>query len=630
LEATGTITRLSVHVEPIFALLALPYLVVGTPVTLLTIQALVVASGVFPAAWLARRHLALPLAQIAFPLAYLLAPPLEAATLYEFHAVTLSAAFLLWALYFADAARYRPFALFAVLAVATKEEIGLVVALMGLWIWWRQRDRTAGAMTALLAAGWSLFCVFVIIRHFAPHHQSSAFCGRFNPFVINGHNTGLDAQRTTCGEVAKLWVRYPDQALSVVWITAKRGFLHRMFATTGYLSVLSPLTLAISLPSYALILFSNDIHMYSRLAQYPAELVPIMMGAAILGTAWLSPRVGPLLRVSPGVVATVACLWLLVASIGNARVNGFTPLAAGFALPQDTRHDQIGRHILSLIPPRAAVSAGDYLNPHLSDRHNIYLFPDVNDAQYAVVDVSREDFPTKPIDEMDIIRESMLTPGTWGIVAAEDGYLLMERRVPNPSHPVMGYDPRLPTALPPAFYRFALPAAPQIAHPMTVNFGPSLQLVGYRVERRDEVNLRLPNILLPTAWRLRASVTSPMTPVVYLTNSGGAIDANYADNAATDWLPVTRWPIGRIVVVQGVPMTIATNENGAIDVDLAVYRPDACPVHPAAACDLLGDNPPPQPTRRYRPAVRWTPDHIPLEVVDRGTILKLTQVPAHW
>jgi len=630
LEATGTITRLSVHVEPIFALLALPYLIVGTPVTLLTIQTLVVVSGVFPAAWLARRHLALPLAQIAFPLAYLLAPPLEAANLYEFHAVTLSAAFLLWAFYFADGARYRPFALCAALAIATKEEIGLVVALMGLWIWWRRRDRAAGAMTALLAAGWSLFCVFVIIRHFAPHHQSSAFCGRFNPFVINGHNTGLDAQRTTCGEVAKLWVRYPDQALSVVWITAKRGFLHRMFATTGYLSALSPLTLAISLPSYALILFSNDIHMYSGLAQYPAEVVPMMIGAAILGTAWLSHRVGPLLRVSPRVVATVACLWLLVASIGNARVNGFTPLTEGFALPQDTRHDQIGRYILSLVPPGAAVSAGDYLNPHLSDRHNIYLFPDTNDAQYAVVDVSREDFPTKPVDEMDIIRDSMLKPGAWGVVAAEDGYLLMERRAPNPRRPTMGYDARLPTALPPAFYGFALPSAPRIAHPMVVNFGPSLQLVGYRVERRDEVNLRLPNVLLTTYWRLRAPVTSPVTPVVYLTNSGGAIDANYTDSAATDWLPMTRWPIGRIVAVQGVPMTIATNENGAIDVDLAVYRPAACVVHPPAVCDLLGDNPPAPANPALSPGRALDARSYPLEVVDRGTILKLTRVSAHW
>ena len=51
IEATGTTTRLSFHVEPILLLVAIPYLFFSSPVTLMVIQALVVASGVFPAAW---------------------------------------------------------------------------------------------------------------------------------------------------------------------------------------------------------------------------------------------------------------------------------------------------------------------------------------------------------------------------------------------------------------------------------------------------------------------------------------------------------------------------------------------------------------------------------------------------
>jgi len=260
----------------------------------------------------------------------------------------------------------------------------------------------------------------------------------------------------------------------------------------------------------------------------------------------------------------------------------------------------------------------------------IYLFPDTNDAQYTVVDVSRENFPTKPVDEMDIIRDFMLKPGTWGVLAADDGYLLLERRTPNPLHPKMGYNSHLPSIVPASFYSFALPSAPQIDHPLTINFGPSLQLLGYRVERSEEVNLRLPNVLLTTYWRVSAPMTSPVTPTMYLTNSGGAIDANYFDSATTDWLPMTRWPVGRVVAIQSRPATIATNENGPIDIDLAVYRPDACISYPSRPCDLLGDNALRRPTRRYRPNVRWTPDHLPLEVVDRGTILKVAQVVAHW
>ncbi len=638
-EATGINTRLGIHVEPILFLVAVPYIFFSSPVTLIVIQTLVVASGVFPAAWLARRRLKLPLAQVAFPLAYLLAPPLEAANLYEFHAVTLSAALLLWALYFADGARYWLFAVFGALAAATKEEIGVAVAALALWMWWRQRDRTSrtiGLTAAILGVGWSLFCFLVVIRHFH-HGQSSPFCGRLNPFVINGQNTDASAQIKTCSGVAKLWLRHPDQVLSVVWITQKRGFLHRMFITTGYLSVLSPLTLAINLPWYAAILFSNDVHMYGGLAHYPAELVPIQIAAAIIGVAWLAYRIGPRLRIPPAAITTVACVWLLIASVANTHVNGFTPLAANFDAPAQTYHDQIGHKVLAMIPPGASVSAGDYLNPHLSDRHNIYLFPiDTNDAQYAVGDVSRDSFPLKSVDELNLIRYCMLKaviPGCkagWGVRYAADGYVLLERK---------SADPTLPTTLPLSFDSFVTDAAPaSIPHPMVVNFGPSLQLLGYDVQRREQVNLRQPDVLVTTYWRVTAPITSPITPTLYMTNSGGAIDVWNSDFAGLAALPIMQWPVNKVMTLQSPPLTVFTNENGPVDIDLAVYRPETCAEQLAAAlsanptlkaadvgCDLLTDQ-----AHRYRPAVRQTAGRVSMEVVAAGTILKLAQVSAHW
>ena len=101
--------------------------------------------------------------------------------------------------------------------------------------------------------------------------------------------------------MARIWLEHPDQVLSILVMPQKLGFLHRMLMPGGYLALLSPLTLAISLPSYAVILFSNDVHMYSGLGHYPAELVPLVIGAAILGTAWLARRLGRLgaLRARP-------------------------------------------------------------------------------------------------------------------------------------------------------------------------------------------------------------------------------------------------------------------------------------------------------------------------------------------
>jgi len=62
---------------------------------------------------------------------------------------------------------------------------------------------------------------------------------------------------------------------------------------------------------------------------------------------------------------------------------------------------------------------------------------------------------------------------------------------------------------------------------------------------------------------------------------------------------------------------VFSNDNGKIDLDLAVYRP--------GSYDVLADV-----AHRYWPDVRWTPGHVPMEVVDRGTILKLAQVSAQW
>src|SRR5205085_432258 len=213
-------------------------------------------------------------------------------------------------------------------------------------------------------------------------------------------------------------------------------------------------------------------------------------GPARAGPAWRADRGarvigrprGALGARAPGAMTTAACVWLLVASVANQRVNGFTPLYEGFALPQVTYHDRVGYHILDMIPRNAAVAADDYLNDHLSDRRNIYLFPDIGDAQYAVVDVSRDNFPYSPGDEMSFIHTQMLANGVWGVLYASDGYILMERRKPNPVHPTMAYDASLPATLPPSFSTFVVPpSAPRIAHPMMVDFGPALQLVGYDV-----------------------------------------------------------------------------------------------------------------------------------------------------
>src|SRR5213079_2491220 len=117
---------------------------------LLTVQALAVALGAVPVFWLGRKHLRSEHAALGFALAYLLYPAVQWLTLNEFHPVALACPLLLFAFWYLDEDRLGAFALFALLAALTEEEIPVVIAGMGVWYAISRRQwRIGGAIAAL-------------------------------------------------------------------------------------------------------------------------------------------------------------------------------------------------------------------------------------------------------------------------------------------------------------------------------------------------------------------------------------------------------------------------------------------------------------------------------------------------
>src|SRR5438093_9156950 len=144
---------------------SLLYVVWSSPKTLLILQTLIVASGAFPAFWLARLRLRNDLAAVAIALVYLLYPAQQQATIFEFHAVTFTASLLLFTLYFMYTRRTVWLFVFAILSMACKEEIPLVIAFFGLWsIVFQQRWRTGLGLVALSMAWVSMT---LLVYHFA-------------------------------------------------------------------------------------------------------------------------------------------------------------------------------------------------------------------------------------------------------------------------------------------------------------------------------------------------------------------------------------------------------------------------------------------------------------------------------
>src|SRR6266536_1913020 len=262
------ISRFAIHFEPILFLISLSYVIWPNPKTLLVIQSLVVASGAFPAFWLARLRLRNELAAVLIALVYLLYPAQQQATFFDFHAVTFTASLLLFTLYFMYTRRTIWLFVFAILSMACKEEIPLVIAFFGLWsIIFQQRWRS-GLGLVLLSIGWVGVALWAY-RHFSPTGHP-LLASRY-AYLGNGPV-----------EIIRNILLHPRSLIyQHVLEHYHRQYLSILLAPVGYLPLLAPWILVLAVPSIAINLFSSDPNQYLGIFQYNAEIVPVLIFATI-------------------------------------------------------------------------------------------------------------------------------------------------------------------------------------------------------------------------------------------------------------------------------------------------------------------------------------------------------------
>ncbi len=225
-SATG-ITRFAIHFEPVLFPVSLFYLIWPSPKTLQVIQTLVVASGAFPAFWLARLRLRNEWAGVGIAVLYLLYPAQQLATFYDFHAVTFTAAFLLFTLYFMYTRRTAWLIVFAILSMACKEEIPAVIAFFGLWSMLFQRRWRSGLVLVLLAIAW-IGLEFLVIHLYSPTGRpllASRYASLGNGPV----------------EIARTLLFHPIDVVKKYVLERNHLFYLRLLLTpAGYLPLLAP------------------------------------------------------------------------------------------------------------------------------------------------------------------------------------------------------------------------------------------------------------------------------------------------------------------------------------------------------------------------------------------------------
>lgn len=544
--------RLAIHVEPLLFLLAPLYILHSGPETLLVAQAAIAAFGAVPAYLLARESLGHDWLSLVFPLAYLLHPSLQSAVLDDFHAVTLSSCFLLWALYFLWHNSLRGFLPFAVLSAATKEEVGLLIAATGLVFLARRRFiaglsiMTGGALWFLVSVGW-------IIPHFNPRSHSP-YLGRYGYL---GH--GLIGVLTSP-------VRHPGVVLDVLASTSRLDYLNTLFHPLGYVSLLGIPIVLLAVPGLLVNMLSSDPTMFSGFYQYSAEIVPFVVVSAAIGTAALSGTGTRLRAPFFAALAPSCCFLVLIAAVVDTHLHGFSQVADGFSVPSVGSHQKLENRLIRRVPPNAVVAAADEILPHLSDRTWAYLLPTIHpangpQAQYIVLDASQPSLPVQP-RTIHAVAAFALRHG-FGIAEARDGILVLRRGSQQ-------------TTLPPDFYSF-LYSSSSVGTPVRASWD-HLHLQSVLVHSHGgTVTTSRPDIHVESFWRCTGPLEQHTHIAFYLSpvyagthpafNTAWQSDS---DSAAWDWLPVGQWPCTKTVRAESLSLVPPMNQSGSVDVAIDV------------------------------------------------------------
>jgi uncharacterized membrane protein len=422
------------HFSPILYLVAPIYALYQDARTLLVLQSFFLAAGAIPIYLLTLNKTRSALLGVTLAAGYLLYPALHGVNLRDFHQIALVCVLLLAALYFLEIERDVPFLIALGLALIVKEEVALTVAAIGAYIFLAKRRYRLGAVLALIGLAYFAVVTGWLMPHLGGKPQIDT---RFGGIIAPG----------TQGAAGVAWTLFTNPIYTVMSILGNQQkiiFLFQMLLPVLFLPLLAPALAWIpALPALGVLLLTSAYTQYNITYHYSAHLIPFIFFLAILGAARFldMPRgttteseeassVPDRARPRPKTIALAASL--LVASLAMSHQFGHIVSKQGLDFPRPDPHTAVVESFVRQIPRDAVISTMSDIATHLTARRTIYLFPDVADAEYLLLDTDpRANYwPHEGLKARERSLSDMLPQiqsGQFGLVRSEDGVMLLKR-----------------------------------------------------------------------------------------------------------------------------------------------------------------------------------------------------------
>ena len=393
------------HFSPIWATLAPVYRFFPTVYTLLLAQAALTALAVVPLVRWAGQKVGVG-AGIVVGIGYGASWGIASAVGFDAHEVAFAVPLLSYTAVALARRRWRAAVAWALPLLLVKEDLGLTLAAVGLYIAFHGARRI-GLATAAIGALGTWLEVDVLIP--AANHGRYEYTGSLAGTLLDPGPAGLAH--------AALTLVTPETKLSTAFL---------LLAPTAFLALRSPLMLLV-VPTLGWRFLSTDPVYWGTAFQYSAVLMPIVFAAFVDTLIRLKAtgnrRAATAIRVGLTIGLGVSALLLPSFPLANlARPSWWR------ADPRVAAADRV----MELIPGGASVAASNWLVPQLTDRDTVTLFQKSTATarplpDWVLVDVETAKAFPDPFAVQQATIARLRTEG-YQTAADQDGYLLLHLR----------------------------------------------------------------------------------------------------------------------------------------------------------------------------------------------------------
>lgn len=422
---------LSDHFSPITILLS-PLWYLGGSYTLVILQPIVFVLGAWAIFKIAiKRELSI-VSQWALALAYLMNWSIFATLSFDFHTNSLAAVLALWAYYFFLKKELRTVAISCLLILLCKETtpLWLAGAIIGFGIDFKKIFSRKNLKPLILFIGVMAYFIIVFMIIMPALRPPEAF-GQFFRFSYLGGSWG---------EILIHLAKNPLEIIKILFYEVDGSTLSNvktewwgLFLISGGFSVLfNKKLIFVLIPLLVLKFLPNDITMWSGLAHYSIEFLPLI----VIG---LIPVLKTLEKWNQKASLVVVLLPMFSIVFFNNHVGimgGDNIRSKAFVWHKDHFSAQ-GINVYEVydaiekIPAEASVSASSVLIPHLANRSKIYMCPNNMDSDYiALFKIHRGSYPLSFEERVELI-ETLKSSPEREIVFESESFILIKKSTIN-------------------------------------------------------------------------------------------------------------------------------------------------------------------------------------------------------